>query len=169
MSEKMSEKCPENVQKMSGGAENAIFGHFLDKFCLFGPCFCLVTLSNACPLQPQKMHCKKNENWPFSGLFFDFRVILTWPRDKPGPVPGTDGTKWRFYCGIKQKTAGLSQARLLFVPNTVPPKMFMSIEVRNSTSSIHFPDLTGFHRLGPVRVWPAPSETHELKGFRARL
>ena len=45
------EKCPKNVQKWSGGAENTIFGHFLDKSCLFGPCFCWVTLSNACPLQ----------------------------------------------------------------------------------------------------------------------
>ena len=26
---------------------------------------------------PQKMHCKTRENWPFSGLFFDFRAILT--------------------------------------------------------------------------------------------
>ena len=23
------------------------------------------------------MHCKTRENWPFSGIFFDFRVILT--------------------------------------------------------------------------------------------
>ena len=23
------------------------------------------------------MHCKTRENWPFSGSFFDFRVILT--------------------------------------------------------------------------------------------
>ena len=23
------------------------------------------------------MHCETRENWPFSGLFFDFRVILT--------------------------------------------------------------------------------------------
>ena len=49
-------------------------------------------------------------------------------------------TKWRFYCGIKQKTAGLSQGRVpicsregsrlsqgrfLFVPDTILPKMFM--------------------------------------------
>ena len=63
-------------------------------------------------------------------------------RDKPPPVPGTNGTKWRFYCGIKQRKAGLSQGRVpfcpgegshlsqgrfLFVPDTVPPKMFMFI------------------------------------------
>ena len=27
-------------------------------------------------------------------------------------VPGTNGTKWRFCCGIQQKTAGLSQGRV---------------------------------------------------------
>ena len=26
--DKMSEKCPKNIQKLSGGAENTIFGHF---------------------------------------------------------------------------------------------------------------------------------------------
>ena len=52
--DEMSEKCwkmSEKCQKLSGGAENTIFGHYLDKFCLFGRCFCLVTLSNARPLQ----------------------------------------------------------------------------------------------------------------------
>ena len=59
---------------------------------------------------------------------------------QPGPVPRTNETKWRFYFGTKQKTAGLSQGRIpvyprdrsslpqgqfLFIPNTVPPKMFM--------------------------------------------
>ena len=29
---KMSKKCPKNVQKLSGGAENTIFGHFLTIF-----------------------------------------------------------------------------------------------------------------------------------------
>ena len=58
------------------------------------------------------------------------------------PIPGTNGTKWRFYCGIRQRTEGLSQGRapirpregsclsqgqFLFVPDTVPPKMFMFI------------------------------------------
>ena len=48
-------------------------------------------------------------------------------------VPATNGTKWRFYCGIKQKKAGLSQGRVpfcpgtLFVPDTVPPQMFIFI------------------------------------------
>ena len=27
-------------------------------------------------------------------------------RDELGPLPGTNRTEWRFYCGIKQKTAG---------------------------------------------------------------
>ena len=44
---KMSEKCPRFVQR---GCNN-IFRHFLDNFCLLGRCFCLVTLSNARPLQ----------------------------------------------------------------------------------------------------------------------
>ena len=51
----MSTKRPKNVEKMSenlsGGTENTIFRHFLDIFCLFGRCFCLVTLSNARPLR----------------------------------------------------------------------------------------------------------------------
>ena len=47
----MSEKCPKNVRKMSGRAENTIFRHFFDSFCLFGRRFCLVTLSNARPFQ----------------------------------------------------------------------------------------------------------------------
>ena len=51
MSENRRQKCPKNVQKLSRGAENTIFGHFLDIFCLFGRCFCLVTLSNARSLQ----------------------------------------------------------------------------------------------------------------------
>ena len=57
-------------------------------------------------------------------------------------VPGTNGTKWQSYCGIKQEQASLSQGqvpicpesesrlsqgRFLFVPDTVPPKMFMFI------------------------------------------
>ena len=64
------------------------------------------------------------------------------PRDEPPPVPGTNGTKWRFYCGIQQKKAGLSQERVpicpgegsrlsqgrfLFVPDTVLHKLFMFI------------------------------------------
>ena len=67
----------------------------------------------------------------------DFRVATN-----PHPSPGTNGTKWRFYCEIKQHKAGLSQGRVpicpgegshlsqgrfLFVPDTVPPKMFMFI------------------------------------------
>ena len=51
--DKMSKKCPENVEKLSAGAENTIFGHFLDNFCLFGRCFCLVTLSNVRLLEPK--------------------------------------------------------------------------------------------------------------------
>ena len=51
MSEEMSKNCPKNVQKLSGGAENRIFGHFLENSCLFGQSFCLVALSNARPLQ----------------------------------------------------------------------------------------------------------------------
>ena len=50
--QKNVQKMSENVQKLSGGAENAIFGHFLDSFCLLGRHFCLVTLSNARLLQP---------------------------------------------------------------------------------------------------------------------
>ena len=32
------------------------------------------------------------------------------------PVPGTRGTSWRFYCGIQQKMAGLSQGRVPVCP-----------------------------------------------------
>ena len=64
------------------------------------------------------------------------------PRDEPPPVPGTNGAKWRFYCGIEQKMASLSQGRVpicpgegsrlsqgqfSFVPDTVPRKLFMFI------------------------------------------
>ena len=42
------------------------------------------------------------------------------PQKKKKTVPGTNGTKWRFYCGIKQQTAGLSQGRAQFVPGTGP-------------------------------------------------
>ena len=53
--DKMSEKCRKNVRKMSKNCPEALqtqfCGHFLDIFCLFGRCFCLVTLSNARPLR----------------------------------------------------------------------------------------------------------------------
>ena len=62
----MSKKCPKMSlkglkmsKKLSRGAENTIFGHFLDNFCLFGRCFCLVTLSNARPLQ-WEAYCDTN-------------------------------------------------------------------------------------------------------------
>ena len=50
------------------------------------------------------------------------------PRDKPPTRPRTNGTKWRFYCGIKQRKAGLSpgtgpilsRGGVPFVPRTVP-------------------------------------------------
>ena len=45
--EKMSDKCPKIVQR----AENTMSGHFFNNFGLLGPCFFLVTLSNACPLR----------------------------------------------------------------------------------------------------------------------
>ena len=48
---KIVRKSAKIVQKLSEGAENTIFGHVLNNFCLFGRCFCLVTLSNARPLQ----------------------------------------------------------------------------------------------------------------------
>ena len=51
MSKKCRKNCRKNVQKLSGGAERTIFGHFWGNFCLLGRCFCLVTLSNARPLQ----------------------------------------------------------------------------------------------------------------------
>ena len=67
--DKMSEKCRKNVEKLSGGAERTIFGHCLDNFCLFGRCFCLVTLSNARPLQTChiRARCRRVSvlNFPF--------------------------------------------------------------------------------------------------------
>ena len=33
------EKCPLNVQRLSGRAENTIFGHFLGNFCLLVDAF----------------------------------------------------------------------------------------------------------------------------------
>ena len=68
--EKMSKKCSKNVQKLSGGAVNTIFGDFLDSFCLSGRCSCLVTLSNARPLQVKSMPEDKKLHAPGSGFFF---------------------------------------------------------------------------------------------------
>ena len=86
---------------------------------------------------------KKNEQTPKPHKHFSARPLRdNRLRDEPPPVPGTNGTKCRFYCGIKQKRAGLSQGRVpicprkgsrlsqeqfLFVLNTIPPKMFMFI------------------------------------------
>ena len=50
--DKMSEKCRKNVRKCLKNVSKHNFRTFLDNFCIFGRCFCLVTLSNACPLQP---------------------------------------------------------------------------------------------------------------------
>ena len=53
----MSTKCPKNVAKkcheknLKNWKGKTSFGHFLDNFGLFGQCLCLVTLSNARPLQ----------------------------------------------------------------------------------------------------------------------
>ena len=38
--DEMSEKYRKNVRKLSGGAANTIFRHFLDISCLFGRCCC---------------------------------------------------------------------------------------------------------------------------------
>ena len=85
---------------------------------------------------------KKPINIKHINIFSDGFLRDNRPRDEPPPVPGTNGTKWRFYCGIKQRKAGvsqgrvplcpgershLSQGRFVFVPDTVPPKMFMFI------------------------------------------
>ena len=70
----MSRKCPKNVQKLSGGTANTIFGHILDIFCLFGRCFCLVTLSNARPLQICGLFMVL-----FSWLFRGFFMALVLP------------------------------------------------------------------------------------------
>ena len=44
-------KCPKNVQKLSKNCAEGLKTQFSDNFCLFGRCFCLVTLSNARLLQ----------------------------------------------------------------------------------------------------------------------
>ena len=41
----------ENVEKMSENCPEGLKTQFLDNVCLFGRCSCLVTLSNARPLQ----------------------------------------------------------------------------------------------------------------------
>ena len=73
------EKCLKNVRKLSGGAENTIFGHFLDNFCLFGRCFCLVALSNARPLQvrcfPLEPFFEINPGILYSGIDSQWRLI----------------------------------------------------------------------------------------------
>ena len=89
-------------------------------------------------------------------------------------VPGTNGTKQRIYCAIiKQKTAnlsqgqslpvsgtapvcardrsGVSQGRVPFLPDTVPPKMFKFI----AFSCPKFGHATGKYGCTEVRVYPA--------------
>ena len=85
---------------------------------------------------------KKTINRKHIDIFLTVLVGQSSLWDEPPPVPGTNGTEWRFYCGIRQRKAGLSQGRVpicpgegsrlsqgrfLFVPETVPPKMFMFI------------------------------------------
>ena len=49
--DKMSEKYRKIVRKMSKNCLEGLETQFSDNFCLFGRSFCLVTLSNARPLQ----------------------------------------------------------------------------------------------------------------------
>ena len=46
----MPNKCPKNVRKLSDKCPEPLRRQVLDKFCLVGQCFYLVTLSNVCPL-----------------------------------------------------------------------------------------------------------------------
>ena len=74
--DKMSNKCPENTT----------FRHFLGDFGLFGRRFCLVTLSNARPLQVQgNFGEKKFQNRKLLGI----KRILGTGKGKPAPNLGS--------------------------------------------------------------------------------
>ena len=76
MSEKISKNCPE-------GLKHTIFRHFLDVFCLFGRCVCLVTLSNARPLQlkgvASGMSCDLGRRRAQKISIFRARWFTEWP------------------------------------------------------------------------------------------
>ena len=63
-----SKKCPKNVRR--GRKHN--FRTFFDIFGLFGRCFCLVTLSNARPLQSAADSCAHNRFWGVQSWNFLF-------------------------------------------------------------------------------------------------
>ena len=96
------------------------------------------------------------------------------PGTNPHPSPGTNGTKWRFYCGIKQRKAGLSQGRVpfcpgegshlsqgpfLFVPDTVPPKMFMFI-------GFFLPEIWMKYQVRPEPPTDTPCRNHAIVMMR---
>ena len=68
---------------------------------------------------------------------------------KLGPVPGTNGTKWRFDCGIKQKSAVKQRGR----ERKGPPEIIQEFRLKNwPISSAVFPmtPMEGTeHHFGP--------------------
>ena len=88
---------------------------------------CTLTLFLGCFFGPDYGGKRKPMNTKHINIFLT-AIAGQSSQDEPSPVPGTNGTKWRFYCGIQQKTAGLSQgwvplcprAGSLFVPGPVP-------------------------------------------------
>ena len=61
---------------------------------------------------PLRWGRKKTINTKHIFFWQPFKLQNNRPKDQLGPVPGTNGTKWRF----EQKTAGLSQGRVPFCP-----------------------------------------------------
>ena len=79
LSKKMSEKCPKIVQR----GRKHDFRTFFDNFCLFGRCFCFVTLSNPRPLQAYDLY-RANERRGRGG--FGLRTVWT-PSGDPRRAP----------------------------------------------------------------------------------
>ena len=83
MSGKLSKNCPMPLQRQ-------IFETFVDIYCLFGQCFYLVTLSNACPWQfLGKPFDSSGHNWET-----DFLPLLVLARRGAAPVKISTGDKF---------------------------------------------------------------------------
>ena len=108
---KMSKKCPKNIQKFSGWAENTIFGHFLDNCCLFGRCFSLVQCSPV--TSPEDLECTwtigiKNE----SSQTLAFRVPVRDPSKRDPSVPARVFERTQRYSNSLKTTCFLYSLRV---------------------------------------------------------
>ena len=120
----MSKKCPKNVRKLSGGAENTNFGHFLDNSCLFGRWSCLETLSNARPLRPK---CQSHETRSYRPNI----SVTAWHTPRIWTEPHSKDTWMRFRCVLQKTTlkAFLNPPDALCVNQRRPPILANSRQI----------------------------------------